>query len=224
MTEAAGLEPEALLARAHGLAGMTIAELAHEVGFALPAEPSRAKGAVGHLVERALGATAGSHPVPDFTSGVELKTLPVDARGRPAESTFVTMVSTRDLEVPWEGSHARAKLASVLFVPIESRAVRPFPERRFGVALLWTPSADEDAVLASDWASLGEHLLLHGEVRAHQGQALQIRPKGRNAQDTTRRTDADGAPLRTLKRGFYLRASFTDAILGRSGLARGTAR
>ncbi len=224
MTAAASVEPEALLAQARRLAGLTIAELAREVRFVLPADPSRAKGAIGHLVERALGATAGSRPGPDFASGIELKTLPVDVRGRPAESTFVTMVSARDLEVPWEGSHARAKLACVLFVPVESRAVRPFPERRLGVALLWRPSADEDAVLASDWASLGEHLLLHDEVRAHQGRALQIRPKGRNAQDSTRRTDAEGAPLRTLKRGFYLRASFTDGILARSGLARGAAR
>jgi DNA mismatch repair protein MutH len=210
------------LALAQRFAGWTIAELAAELGCTLPDAPTRAKGAIGHLVERALGAEAGPRAVPDFASGLELKTLPVDARGRPAESTFVTMVSTADLERPWERSHVRAKLARVLFVPVESRAVRPFPARRFGRAFLWSPSGAEEEVLARDWAELAELLLVHGEIDARRGEALQIRPKGRDATDTTRRTDADGAPARVLKRAFYLRARFTDAILAASGLGRGT--
>ena len=48
-----------LLALAARFAGWTVAELAHDVGFALPAEPTRAKGAIGHLVERTLGAPGG---------------------------------------------------------------------------------------------------------------------------------------------------------------------
>jgi hypothetical protein len=61
---------------------------------------------------------------------------------------------------------------------------------------------------------------LHGEVRASEGVALQIRPKGKNADDTTRRADDEGAPTRQLKRAFYLRATFTESILARSGLTR----
>lgn len=217
-------EEASLLALAARFAGWTVAELAKDVGFELPAEPTRAKGAIGHLVERALGATGGSRPGPDFASGVELKTIPIDARGRPAESTFVTMVSVNDLERPWERSNVRAKLARVLFVPIESRSVRAFAARRFGAAFLWTPSVDEENILAADWDALSALTLLHGEVRAQHGEALQIRPKGRDAGDTSRRHDAEGAPERQLKRAFYLRASFTDRVLAQSGLARPTAR
>lgn len=209
-----------LLARAHTFAGWTLAELSRELGVPLPRDPARSKGAIGHLVERALGASRGSRPGPDFESGIELKTLPVNERGRPAESTFVTVLSESDLDLPWERSHARAKLAHVLFVPVESRDVRPFPDRRLGRAFVWRPSPDEDELLARDWSHLRERILVHGEVRASEGAALQIRPKGRNADDTTRRSDVDGAPERQLKRGFYLRASFTEALLDRSGLVR----
>ncbi|GAB4216362.1 MAG: DNA mismatch repair endonuclease MutH [Sandaracinaceae bacterium] len=208
------------LAQAHRFAGWTLAELAADLGLALPASPTRSKGAIGQLVERALGAEAGPRATPDFASGLELKTLPVDARGKPAESTFVTMVSTLDLERPWERSQVRAKLARVLFVPVESRSVRPFPERRFGRAFLWSPSPTEEEVLARDWAELSELVLVHGEIDARRGEALQIRPKARDAADTTRRADAEGAPARVLKRGFYLRARFTEGILSGSGLVR----
>jgi DNA mismatch repair protein MutH len=209
------------LALAHRFAGWTVAELAAQLGCALPDAPTRAKGAIGHLVERALGAEAGPRARPDFASGLELKTLPVDGRGRPAESTFVTMISARDLERPWETSHVRAKLARVLFVPVESRSVRAFAERRFGRAFVWSPSPAQEERLARDWAELAELVLVHGEIDARRGEALQIRPKGRDAEDTTRRADAEGAPARVLKRAFYLRARFTEEILATSGLARG---
>lgn len=215
-----GDDEATLLARAHAFAGWTIAELARELAWPLPKDPTRSKGAIGHLVERALGADRGSLPGPDFESGIELKTLPVDARGKPAESTFVTVLSDKDLELPWEQSHARAKLQHVLFVPVESRTVRAFGERRFGRAFVWRPTDEDHAVLATDWADLAERVLVHGDIRASEGVAMQIRPKGKNAEDTTRRADDEGAPTRQLKRAFYLRASFTEAILARSGLTR----
>lgn len=210
----------ALLARAHRFAGWSIGELARELAWPLPKDPARSKGAIGHLVERALGAVRGSLPGPDFESGIELKTLPVDARGKPAESTFVTVLSESDLELPWERSHARAKLRHVLFVPVESRTVRAFADRRFGRAFVWRPSDDDERTLSDDWSNLAERILVHGEVRASEGVAMQIRPKGKNAEDTTRRADAEGAPTRQLKRAFYLRATFTESILARSGLSR----
>src|SRR5688500_18797590 len=79
-----------LMARARALSGMSLAELARQFGIAVPEAQLRAKGWVGQLLERALGATAGSRAKPDFEAlGIELKTLPVDGRGQPKESTFV---------------------------------------------------------------------------------------------------------------------------------------
>ena len=65
-----------LLERCRGIAGRTLAELASRVGWHVPAEPRRAKGFTGQLLEECLGATAGSKSVPDFERlGVEMKSI-----------------------------------------------------------------------------------------------------------------------------------------------------
>jgi len=184
----------------------------------MPNTGARQKGIIGELVERALDAPRSTQRGPDFPCGTELKTIPVRADGTPRESTFVAVVSTKDLECPWEESNVYAKLRRVLFVPVEATETRPFLDRRIGLAFVWSPSESEEALLASDWSELAEQTLLHGDIDARVGRALQIRPKGRNAADTTRRHDVDGAPTRVMKRAFYMRSSFTRAVLLSSGL------
>src|SRR5687767_5542151 len=111
-----------LVQRARALAGLTLAHVARRSGVAGPANPLRAKGLVGQLLERALGATAASRAQPDFESlGIELKTLPVDSRGRPTESTFVCTIALTEIgDVEWEHSRVRRKLSRVLWIPIEA--------------------------------------------------------------------------------------------------------
>ena len=87
-----------LLARAEQLAGRTLGQLAGDLGAEVPPDLRHAKGWVGQLIERALGATAGSRAEPDFQHlGVELKTLPVDRRGRPLETTFVCTIALSEV-------------------------------------------------------------------------------------------------------------------------------
>lgn len=67
-----------LMQRVENIAGLTLGELAHQLSFKTPQDLLKEKGWVGQLIEAALGATAGSKPVPDFEHiGVELKTLPI---------------------------------------------------------------------------------------------------------------------------------------------------
>lgn len=206
-------EPAALLLRARRFAGWTLAELAAAQAVPLPAAPERAKGFVGRLVEHALGGP-GSAAVTDFPE-CELKTLPVDASGRPRESTFVCHVPLTHLaEVAWERSRVRAKLARVLFVPIESGPCAQL-ERRIGCAFLWEMSACEEAVLRADYQSIAEQVA-RGQLErldARWGTALQIRPKAAHSGVRVRTHDLDGGPLRVLPRAFYLRAAFTGALL-----------
>ncbi len=73
-----------LLERAERLAGWTLAEIALDLKTRLPSDLKRAKGWIGELIERALGASAFSLPEPDFPRlGIELKTIPADRAGRP---------------------------------------------------------------------------------------------------------------------------------------------
>jgi DNA mismatch repair protein MutH len=214
-----------LVERARALAGTTLGELARAQGLEAPADLRRAKGFVGQLVERALGARRGSRPGPDFHElGVELKTLPVDARGQPVESTFVCTIPLRAVgDVEWEHSPVREKLRRVLFVPVEGERARPVPARRVGAPLLWSPSAEEEADLRFDWDELAGRIG-RGEIESitgHLGRWLQVRPKAADSHARQRAFDTEGVSFPVLPRGFYLRARFTERIV-RSHYALGS--
>ena len=206
-----------LLGRADAIAGRAMGAVAVELGLPVPRDTRRGKGWTGTVIEHALGASAGSLPEPDFRLiSVELKTIPVGTSLRPLESTYVcTVPLAGDATPSWQDSNVRRKLARVLWVPFEGDRTIALPERRIGAALLWSPSPEEDSALASDWETLMERVVLGrvDEISAREGECLQIRPKAANAAARRRAIGSSGAWESTLPRGFYLRTSFTAAIL-----------
>ena len=126
MTEPVTIYPpetdDELLYRAQQIAGLTLSQLAAQLQEPVPEKLHHAKGWVGQLLEKALGATAGSLPEPDFQQlGIELKTLPVNRNGQPQESTYVCTVPLQNNhDLDWQQSWVRNKLKRVLWVPIES--------------------------------------------------------------------------------------------------------
>lgn len=216
-----------LSSRARALSGRTVGELGAALGVDVPADQRRAKGLVGTLVERMLGADAGTRAGPDFEAlGVELKTLPVDASGRPRESTYVCSIPLGEVsELEWDGSPVRRKLARVLWVPVEADPGRPLAERRLGAPWLWSPRAEQEAALRADWDELAG-LIGAGYVEAvtgHLGRVMQVRPKAADSHARRRAPEAGGAWVLTVPRGFYLRAGFTTTIL-RAALDPGAIR
>lgn len=207
------------MARAAELAGMRLAELAARHALPVPPDLRRAKGFVGALLERALGATAGSRALPDFPElHVELKTLPVDRAGAPVESTFVCTIPLTEMSaVEWVDSRVRRKLSRVLWVPVEGERAIPVGERRIGQALLYELTPEDEAVLRADWEELAGYIGRGHveELSGHLGKFLQIRPKAAHSRARRLGFDADGAPFAALPRGFYLRPSFTRALLER---------
>jgi DNA mismatch repair protein MutH len=206
-----------LLLRARALSGRRLGDLASELGLAPPADLRHAKGFIGTLIERALGATASSRAEPDFQAiGVELKTLPVDRRGRPCESTFVCTIPLLEMaDLEWEASPVWRKLRRVLWVPFRGERTIAPAERSLGEPLLWSPSAEEEADLRFDWEELSG-IIGRGDVESltgHVGRWLQVRPKARDSRARRRGTDTEGGVFRTLPRGFYLRAGFTARLL-----------
>ena len=208
---------QTLLERSRAIAGLRFADLAQALGEPVPADQRHAKGWVGQLLERALGANASSLPEPDFRQlGVELKSLPLNANGQPRESTYVCTVPLNDTtRLSWERSWLRLKLQRVLWVPIEADPEQPLAQRRIGNALLWSPTAQDDVVLREDWEELMELICLGRweELSARQGRYLQIRPKAAHSRVLADSHDSDGNPCRILPRGFYLRSCFTRQIL-----------
>jgi DNA mismatch repair protein MutH len=195
-------DEEELLARARALRGCSIESLAGRWGVEIGPPGVATKGKAGELIERALGATGGSKATWDFPAlRVECKTIPVDERGVPRESTFVCTVSLLGAdEAEWESSWVRAKLARTLWVPIE---VREDGSRTIAEPRLWSPTKEQEGILAGD---------IEG-VSARVGRWLQLRPKAAHGRVRTRAPGADGRFVSTVPRGFYLRARFTGAIL-----------
>jgi DNA mismatch repair protein MutH len=206
-----------LLVRARALAGLRLGELAARYDTPVPPDLRRAKGWVGGLIEKALGASAGSRAQPDFEKfGIELKTLPVDARGRPLESTFVCTIPLTEIgEVEWAASRVRRKLSRVLWIPVEGERKLDVAVRRIGAPLLWQLTPEAERALRFDWEELAG-IIGRGDVESitgHIGKYLQIRPKAADSRARRRGFDVDGAPFAVLPRGFYLRTAFTAEIL-----------
>lgn len=208
---------EQLLSQAQSIAGLTFGELADELHIPVPPDLKRDKGWVGMLLERALGATAGSKAEQDFSHlGVELKTLPINAEGYPLETTFVSLAPlVQNSGVKWENSHVRHKLSCVLWMPIEGSRHIPLRERHIGAPILWKPTAEQERQLKQDWEELMDLIVLGklDQVTARIGEVMQLRPKGANSRSITKGIGRNGEVIETLPLGFYLRKAFTAGIL-----------
>jgi DNA mismatch repair protein MutH len=201
-----------LLSRVRALEGLSLAEIADRLGASVEVG-LHAKGKPGTLLERALGATGGSQAEVDFPGlGIELKTVPMGERGTPRESTYVCRIQLMDADAQeWESSWVRRKLSRVLFVPLVGDGAALV----VGRAVLWSPTPEEDAALRADFDEIMGTLATGGVegLTAHVGEHLQVRPKAAHGGVRTAALGADGETISTVPRGFYLRASFTAAIL-----------
>lgn len=208
-----------LLERAAQVSGKTLQYVANIMNVDLPDTISTSKGLAGELLEEYLGATAGNLPEPDFRQiGVELKTIPVNQRGMPRESTYVCIVSMLpEHNKSWEQSLVRRKLTRVLWLPVESEPDIPLSMRRIGTAILWSPDPEQEKILRQDWQELVDMIMMGQleEITSCYGKYLQIRPKAQDGRSLQTGIGADGAPVQTLPRGFYLRTSFTGEIISR---------
>ena len=206
-----------LLQRANRLTGQSFAQLAKIANLHMPNDLKKDKGWVGMMLEQHLGASAGSKPLQDFPDlGVELKTLPVDEQGQPLETTFVCvapLLNTSGLN--WLNSNVRNKLSCVLWLPIDGRRAVPLAKRVVGQPFLWRPTNEQEQALQSDWEEHMDRIAL-GEVEsitARQGEFLQIRPKAADGSALTEAVGPNGQMIQVRPRGFYLKKTFTRAIL-----------
>jgi len=206
-----------LLARCKLIEGLTFAQLAALIHVVIPEQALKRKGWAGQAIEIALGATAGTKAEPDFNNlGIELKTIPLNAKGRPSESTFVTSIPLLTIhQQKWHASQCYQKLKRVLWIPIEGIKEIPFHHRRIGKATLWSPTSQDEAILQQDWLELSTMIGTGRleEIDSTMGDYLQVRPKGANAKSLCYGFDAAGNKILTLPRGFYLRAGFTGKLI-----------
>lgn len=206
-----------LFQRASQLAGQRFGDLAARAELTIPQDLRRDKGWVGMMLEHYLGATAGSKPTQDFPElGIELKTLPVDATGKPLETTFVCVAPLLNIAgVNWQSSNVRNKLQCVLWLPIDGRREIALADRVVGSAFIWQPDAQQEALLQRDWEEHMDRIALGQveQITARQGEALQIRPKAADGSALTDAIGPDGTVIQVRPRGFYLKKQFTEQII-----------
>lgn len=206
-----------LMVRAESLAGLTIGEIAAEAGFEVPDNLKTKKGWQGQFIEAILGADSGNLSQPDFNHlGIELKTLPIDFSGRVLESTYVCVLNLTDKHLlQWEESAVYKKLNHVLWVPIAKTSDLSVVDYRVATPFLWSASTEILSILQQDWEEAME-LVSTGRIdklNARNGEYLQVRPKAAHSRVLTQATNREGESIETLPRGFYLRPSFTQALL-----------
>ncbi|BDM63611.1 DNA mismatch repair protein MutH [Shewanella sp. NFH-SH190041] len=211
---------EELMQRVDAIAGVTLGQLAQSHQLSVPKDLRRDKGWIGQLLELELGATAGSRPEQDFLHlGVELKTIPIDSRGKPLETTYVCVTPLTNIQgMQWQQSLVYHKLQRVLWIPVQGERHIPIAQRCIGTGILWQPDAQELSLLQQDWEELME-MIATGQVdkiTARHGEVLQLRPKAANSRVLTECIAADGSIRLTNPRGFYLKTQFTAAILAKT--------
>ncbi|MEM7467116.1 MAG: MutH/Sau3AI family endonuclease, partial [Pseudomonadota bacterium] len=148
--------------------------------------------------------------------GIELKTLPLNIRLEPKESTFVCHAPLSPSGgLSWQSSSVYQKLREVLWVPFEADPDLDMSQRRVGQSFLWSPSVSEWSVLRRDWEEHMETISLgkFDEIDGRRGEYLQLRPKAYSSHARAATFDMDGDATQTNPRGFYLRTVFTRQIL-----------
>ncbi|QDE30394.1 DNA mismatch repair endonuclease MutH [Shewanella polaris] len=217
MAKSSPLSLNELMERAHNMAGIRLADIASDNNIMVPTDLRRDKGWIGQLIESELGALAGSKPEQDFLHlGVELKTIPIDHKGKPLETTYVTVAPLINIQgMTWENSVVYHKLQRVLWVPVEGERSIPVGERRVGTPILWQPTAQQAKQLQQDWEEIMELIALGqvDKITARQGEVLQLRPKAANSKVLTESISEDGSIQLSNPRGFYLKIDFTQQIL-----------
>ncbi len=206
-----------LKTRVSEIAGLSLGQCAIKYDLIVPTDQKYHKGWIGVLMERVLGADANSKPVPDFTKlGVELKTVPLGINGRPMESTFVASIDLlKVVSEQWTNSVVKKKLSHVLWLPVEGAKEIPLRERRVGNGFFWHLDGEEEDLIKRDWCELTDLIALGKleKISAHLGEVMQIRPKAADGRALRVAIGSKGQRIKTLPRGFYLRSSFTQALL-----------
>ncbi len=206
-----------LLAKCQNIAGMTLTEVSRLLNTTCPKSLNHNKGWIGQLLEKYLGATGYNLPIADFPElGIELKTIPINPQTlSPLESTYICTAPLNTPSISWEQSVVKLKLSKILWVPIEWSANLSLPDRRIGKSFLWQPSQQQAIILENDWQELTEMIQL-GNIQllsARYGRYLQIRPKAATCKNSlVNYLTSCGEIIKTVNRGFYLRASFTKKI------------
>jgi DNA mismatch repair protein MutH len=188
--------------------GVPFKDLAPVLGISLPTDARRRKAAGGHLVEALLEIARNSIPRPDLERlGTEVKTLPLNTRSSPRESTKVTAFNLEHVkeEPDFRRSTVFAKLRSILFVPV-MKVDNDSPDFWYlRSPFLWLPSEDQLTQMDDDYGTV------HSAAKVEDWTRLSGRT-GRFLTLNTSDTTTAGKPAELKRRAWWLHAELTREV------------
>jgi DNA mismatch repair protein MutH len=228
MTEKSPLAIDAIVDDpAHAFEVETLARLRPHVGRAfdvLAAATGRAgmggKNAVATVTRALVGEPTGGRTGEFARFGIEVKTVPVDAKGRIVEAmSFPAFHHEELIYETWESSDLLGRLNRLLIVPVHREKGATRAETRLGKPFFWSPSEAELAGIATEWERF-RHLIEIGQARdlpkPSETTYIHVRPKALNA------SDRDVAPggFDVIKKCFWLNQSYVGRILAANDAVR----
>lgn len=203
----------AVLERTAPFVGRSLAELAETV---------RRSGIGGKAaaaqVARALVGERGTGRHGEFERfGIEVKTVPVDARGRLVEAmSFPAFVHEELIFETWESSDLLARLNRLLIIPIHRERRASLDAMRLGRPFFWNPTQTELDGIRREWERY-RGLIEQGQARdlpkAAETTFIHVRPKARDSRDRDR---APGE-IDVIRKCFWLNQRYLERVLDEHG-------
>ncbi len=192
---------EALLAHARALVGVELGELADALGLPVPVGRVRTKGWSGPGHRARAGRRRRRHARPRLRRAGHR----AEDRARPSDrwSRWSRPPSARSTPSPSPANRGTPATSAPSWPACCSwrwpcpTGARSVGERQVAAVRLWSPDAAEEAALRADFELFVRDYYRRGraaEITGHLGAVLQVRPKGRDADDTARRLRRRGAP------------------------------
>lgn len=208
-----------LLKHAKSMNGYSINELSVKYNIQLK-KNTKNKGYLGNIIENFFGLQNNNKPIKDFYSlGIELKTIPINDKGIPLESTFICSVPLiRNSGLIWNTSYVRYKINRILWIPIEKNKSTNITEYRVKYPFLWSPNYEEEKKIKTDWNEIMDMVVL-GKIKnisSQYGEILFVKTKANSKKNYTQAIGEDGQPILTIPKGFYLRKKFTYLLLNKN--------
>ncbi len=162
----------------------------------------------GYVGEKAHGRSG------DFDRfGIELKTVPMDGKGRPVESmSFPSFVHEELQYETWEDSDLLGRLNRLLIVPVRRSKGQDQADAVVLRAFFWSPPEAELVGISKEWERYRQ-LISTGMSRnlpkASETEFIHVRPKARDARD---RDPAPGG-FDVVRKCFWLNADYVERII-----------
>ena len=173
------------------------------------------KGIFGNLIEKYLNLKKNNKKQLDLNKlNLEIKTIPLNNKNYPKESTFICSIPQKINNIIWEKSWLLKKISNILWIPYQGDKNISFLSKKIYTPFLWKPSKKDKKYLKQDWKNLIKIIYMGGidELNSSIGLYLHVKSKSSNNKKLINYV-YNNHLLKTTQKGFYFTKKFTKKII-----------